>query len=200
MPRRDSVTSRLTKYRRKEVMQETKRKESYSIYVVKGSFGRHCRNALVTSWILISTFPARVDAFNLLEAIGLRGPESYVAITVQYNPRRCSESWPLLIRITNNSNRSLDSVVFDVVGRMPGRSTYIYDTSSGLGYLTDYIIEPSRTLDVCESIPRSGISMGFLPYDRTLQRQLYTYELRERDYPPENIEWRASIRSVTPSP
>lgn len=76
--------------------------------------------------------------------------EESVAISLTYDEKQCGKGYPLRVRITNGSDKTIKKVTWDLNAYVPGYST---DISGYQNYKCDKILKPGQNWETCYSLP-----------------------------------------------
>lgn len=77
---------------------------------------------------------------------------------------RCNAEYPLKVKLTNRSNKTIREIGFDIEARKPGYSKNL--NSASYARTTDAILQPGYTLRQCWAIPfdEDGVEVANLNY------------------------------------
>ncbi|MCV2877628.1 hypothetical protein OE699_02080 [Sedimentimonas flavescens] len=139
---------------------------------------------LITSFLLLCTLTTSAAAFNVMAMFG--SPENYVKPSVRWAPDRCGVELPLLVSVVNDSNETVFSFRFHVIGRLQGHSDYIYVYFEPVR--SDMIVEPTHEIELCTEVPGSQV-WGNEYIQRKFQEKL-------GNFPPAEMVW--EVKSFTP--
>jgi len=119
--------------------------------------------------------PSTTSAFDLMQSLGLKkvDPTELVDLQVEYAPKKCSEKHPMLARINNGSDETIQSLYFNILGTRKDHSTLLY---AGFGFESDRIISPSEGYSACWRAPEPTLD--------------------GRQYPIETILWEPKITNI----
>jgi len=104
---------------------------------------------------------------------------SAVSITVTHDLEMCSPEHPLLVRILNGADDTVEKVKFGIEGRRAGYSDPLYD--SFRGYSSDRIIASGAEWASCWALPQKDYGVS---------------EQRIALNPPETLVW--TVRNISP--
>ena len=96
------------------------------------------------------------------EHINRTAPADRVGISVKYDPKSCSDEFPLLITFTNLSDKTVHKSAFDIGVRKTGYSEDI-NKWTYMKYSTDKIIAIGKTDTSCWNVPE--FKDGFKKYN-----------------------------------
>jgi hypothetical protein len=111
---------------------------------------------IVLVWIILSVIAA---SYFGIKALQDKSQKDKVEIKVMYDIENCTEEHPLIVVIKNDSNRTINSVDFDIEIRRKGHSDNI---ASYLSYETDKIIDPEKVHISCW---RYDLKYGYEQYN-----------------------------------
>lgn len=93
-----------------------------------------------------------VGSYFFIEDYLYKKKKESVKITIKYNLEICSDEYPLLIGIENESGSTLEKVSFTVDGKRKGHSKAVYKSRYS-GYSSDKILEAGEIFGNCWTVP-----------------------------------------------
>ncbi|MBT7558197.1 hypothetical protein HN615_14940 [Candidatus Woesearchaeota archaeon] len=96
-------------------------------------------------WVILAIISG---SYVGIKALQDKSQRNKIEIKVEYNIEACKEEKPLAILIKNSSNKTVNSVAFDIEIRRKGYSNNLAK-SSYLKYKTDKILAPDEVNIVC---------------------------------------------------
>jgi len=79
--------------------------------------------------------------------------ENAVSVELSFNTSVCSEKYPLFVKITNNSRKTIDKVTWYLNIYVPGYSTDLSGYNDN--YSCDKILKPGEVYTLCYMLPSS---------------------------------------------